>query len=56
MKNNSKVKNAILIGALCGVSYFSVYVARNILGAVSPQMLESGFTEEYIGKASSVFL
>lgn len=54
-KTNIKVKNAILIGALCGISYFTVYVARNILGAVSPQMLESGFTEEYIGTASSVF-
>ena len=50
-----KVKNAILIGALCGVSYFAVYVARNILGAVSPQMLASGFIEKYIGTASSVF-
>ncbi len=55
MKTNSKIKSAILIGALCGVSYFAVYVSRNILGAVSPQMLESGFTEEYIGTASSVF-
>lgn len=52
---SSKIKNTILIGTLCGVSYFAVYVARNILGAVSPQMLASGFTEEYIGKASSVF-
>ena len=54
-KTNIKIKNAILIGALCGVSYFAVYVARNILSAVSPQMLASGFTEEYIGTASSVF-
>ena len=53
MKMSSKIKNTILIGILCGVSYFAVYVARNILSAVSPQMLASGFTEEYIGKASS---
>ncbi len=55
MKISSKVKNVILIGVLCGISYFTVYVARNMLGAVSPQMLASGFDEEYIGTASSVF-
>ena len=55
MKIDSKVQNAILIGGLCGISYFAVYVSRNILSAVSPQLLESGFSEEYVGKASSVF-
>ena len=55
MKIDSKAKNAILIGGLCGISYFAVYVSRNILSAVSPQLLESGFSEEYVGKASSVF-
>lgn len=53
MKTN--LKNAILLGTLCSISYFAVYVARNILSAVSPQMLESGFSEKYIGMASSLF-
>ena len=55
MKISSKARIAFLIGTLCSVSYFAVYVARNILSAVSPQMLEAGITEEYIGKASSVY-
>lgn len=53
---NDKVRNAILIGSLCSVSYLAVYVARNILSAVSPQMIETGnFTNEYIGSASSIY-
>ena len=50
------VRNAVLIGSLCSVSYLAVYVARNVLSAVSPQMIEqSGFTNEYIGSVSSVY-
>ena len=53
---NQKVKNAVCIGVLCSVSYLAVYVARNILGAVTPQMIETGgFTTEYIGSVSSVY-
>lgn len=56
MFKNEKVKNAVMIGALCGVSYLGVYVARNILGAVTPQIIESGlYTNEYIGTVSSLF-
>jgi len=55
MKNN-KVKNAIMIGSLCSVSYLAVYVARNILSAVSPQMIVAdGFTNEYIGEVSAIY-
>lgn len=50
MVKNKKVLHAIYIGTLCSVAYLAVYFARNILGAVSPQMLEGGYTEEYIGK------
>lgn len=50
------VKNAILIGGLCSVSYFGVYIVRNILGAVTPQMLGvNGITTEYIGEVSSLY-
>ncbi|MBQ2945061.1 MAG: MFS transporter [Clostridia bacterium] len=56
MKVNQNAKNATVIGALCTVSYLAVYIARNILGAVTPMMIETGsFTEEYIGAASSLF-
>ena len=48
-------KKAVKIGSLCSVSYFAVYIARNILGAVTPQMVEAGFTEAYIGRMSSLF-
>ncbi len=53
---NEKVRNAILIGTLCSISYLAVYFARNILGAVTPQMLEEGiFTTEFMGTVSSVY-
>ena len=55
MKLSANAKNAIKIGSLCSVSYFAVYIARNILGAVTPQMVEAGFTEGYIGRMSSLF-
>lgn len=50
------VKNACYIGGVCSVTYFSVYVIRNILSAVTPQILESGsYNTEYIGRISSLF-
>jgi len=56
MKLSRNAKHAILIGSLCSISYFAVYIARNILGAVTPQMLESGlYSEAYIGTISSVY-
>lgn len=56
MKISKAAKNAVMLGSLCFVSYLAVYVARNILGAVSPQ-LESGgvFSKEFIGSLSSVY-
>lgn len=50
------VKNAILIGGLCSISYLGVYVVRNILGAVTPKMMAvNGITTEYIGEVSSLY-
>ena len=50
------VKNAIIIGGVCAVSYFGVYIVRNILGAVTPQMIGvNGITTEYIGEVSSLY-
>lgn len=46
----------MFLGILCSIAYFAVYVARNILSTVTPQMIEGGsFTKEYIGEISSLF-
>jgi len=56
MKISAAAKKAIMIGVLCSCSYLAVYVARNILGAVSPQIIEQGvFSTENIGTLSSVY-
>jgi len=55
MKIGIKAKHAIMIGTLCSISYFAVYIARNILSAVTPQMVELGYTEEYVGQISSLY-
>lgn len=52
-----KVRNAILLGGTCSMSYLAVYVAKNVLSAVSPQLIESGaFTTEAIGSLSASYL
>ena len=56
MRFNQNVKNAIYLGSLCSVAYFAVYIARNILSAVTPQMVANGFTEDYIGGVSALYL
>lgn len=55
MDRRQKIRNAICIGTLCSISYLAVYFARNILGAVTPQMIEGGYAEKYIGRASSFY-
>lgn len=51
-----KARNAILIGTLCTLSYLAVYVARNILGTVSPQIEAAGvFDKEILGVLSSIY-
>lgn len=56
MKLTAEAKKAILIGGLCALAYLAVYVARNILSAVTPEMIASGiFTTEAIGTMSSLF-
>jgi len=56
MKISTKARNAIFLGTLCSLSYFAVYIARNILGAVTPKMTSGDFTLEYIGNLSAVYL
>ncbi len=53
MKANAK--KAVYLGSLCSVAYLAVYIARNILGAVTPQMIEAGHTEAFIGEISSIY-
>ena len=55
-KIKPNLRNALYIGTLCAVSYLAVYFARNILGAVTPQMIATGnFTDTYLGTAGSFF-
>ncbi|MBE6595446.1 MAG: MFS transporter [Ruminococcaceae bacterium] len=55
MKLSENAKKAVYIGTLCSISYLAVYIARNILSAVTPQMVEGGYTEAYIGSISSLY-
>lgn len=55
MTISQNAKKAIYIGTLCSVAYLAVYLARNILGAVTPQMIDGGYSEAYIGNVSSVY-
>lgn len=49
-------RKAICIGGMCSIAYLAVYLARNILGTVSPQMIEDGvFLTEQIGTLSSIY-
>lgn len=53
---STQAKKAISLGTLCAISYFAVYVSRNVLGTVSPQMIEKGvFDTASIGTLSSIF-
>ena len=55
MKFSANAKNAIKIGAMCFLSYLAVYLARNVLSTVTPQMQAQGFTKADIGVASSLY-
>ena len=55
MKFTDNAKKAIKIGAMCFLSYLAVYLARNVLSTVTPQMQAQGFTKADIGVASSLY-
>ncbi len=56
MKLKPAAKQALMIASMCFFSYLSVYVAKNVLGAVSPEMIEKGIlTTENIGSLSSIY-
>ena len=56
MSLSQDAKNAVKIGSLCSVAYLAVYIARNILSAVTPLMAAEGYGKEYIGYVSSLYL
>ena len=56
MKISQKAKEAILLGGVCAIAYLAVYLARNVLGTVSNQMVGQGiFDKEFVGSLSSTF-
>lgn len=58
-KLSKKAKNALCLGTLCSIAYLAVYIARNVLSAVTPQMTDpvtGGYSNEFIGKISSTYL
>ena len=56
MKLSKDAQNAIRITLLCSLTYLAVYFAKNILSAVSPQMIELGLvTQQQLGTFSSTY-
>lgn len=56
MKLSQNAKNALYIGLLCSTAYLAVYFVRNLLSAVSPQMIADGsYSTEDIGSISSIY-
>ena len=55
MRLSEKAKKAVFLGSLCVVAYLSVYIARGVLSAATPQITQSGaFSTEQIGTLSSI--
>lgn len=51
-----EAKNALLLGILCAFSYVGVYLMRYMLGAATPNMVESGAaTREYLAVMASLY-
>ncbi len=48
-------KKAVKIGSLCFFAYLAVYMAKNMLGAVAPAMMEAGFSDSSIHTAKAVY-
>lgn len=56
MKIKIQTKNALFLGLLCSLIYLTVYISRNVLSAVSPEMITNNiFDENVIGTMSSIF-
>ena len=56
MKISKDAQNAIRITLLCSLTYLAVYLNKNILSAVSPQMIERGvISQNNLGVFSSTY-
>ncbi len=55
MSFSENAKKAIKIGAMCFLAYLAVYIAKNILGTVTPAMMEAGFAIENIHTVKAVY-
>ena len=56
MTPSKEARNAISITLLCSLTYLAVYFAKNILSAVSPQMIAGGVViQSEIGAFSSLY-
>ena len=57
MTQTNERKKAISIGGACIITYFMSYYMRNILGVVTPAILNEGiFSKEYIAGLSSIYM
>ena len=55
-KTISPGRQALLLGGMCSIAYLAVYVAKNALSAVGPQLTQNGvFTTTQLGAMSSSF-
>ena len=52
MRNKTRVKTAFFIGLVCAVIYLTVYIARNVLSAVSPQILSNNILLSFVYNSS----
>ena len=48
MTLSKNAKNAVIIGTLCSVAYLAVYIARNVLSAVSTQLEVQGIVDDVL--------
>lgn len=55
MGKTNGVCGAVTLSVTCVSAYIACYILRNILSVVSPEMIASGYTTEYIGIISSVY-
>ena len=54
---NMELNKALKIGSTCIITYIVNYFLRNVLGVLTPQMLQTGlFTKEWIGALSSAYM
>lgn len=57
MNDINKKMKSVQIGATCIVTYIASYYMRNLLGVLTPAMLDTGkYTKEYIGILSSAYM